>query len=193
MDPLWEAIRHVFGAGTDPKSYTVVQVCLRALIIYLGGLMLLRVGDNRFIGKSTAFDIILGFILGSILSRGVNGSAALLPTLAAAAFLIFLHWLLAWTALRSRRFGLFVKGKPETLVRDGEILWDGMHRKVLSRGDLEETLRLHGKLDDVERVREARFERSGNISILEKPKEPRIVEIRVQEGVQTVRLEIGVA
>jgi uncharacterized membrane protein YcaP (DUF421 family) len=192
MDPLWEAIRHAFGAGIDPKSFTVAQVCLRALIIYLGGLFLLRIGDNRFVGKSTAFDIILGFILGSILSRGVNGSAALLPTLAAAAFLIFLHWLLAWTALHSRRFGLFVKGKPETLVRDGEILWDSMRRKAFSRGDLEESLRLHSN-DDIGRVREARFERSGHISVLEKPKESRIVEIRVQEGVQTVRLEIGVA
>jgi uncharacterized membrane protein YcaP (DUF421 family) len=190
MDHLWEIIRHAFGVGTDPKSFTVAQVCLRALIIYLGGLALLRIGDNRFVGKSTAFDIILGFILGSILSRGVNGSAALLPTLAAAAFLIFLHWLLAWTAFRSHRFSTLIKGKPETIVRDGEIVWDSMRRKVLSRGDLEETLRLHGKLDDLGRVREARFEPSGNISILEKPKEPRIVEIRVQEGVQTVRLEI---
>jgi uncharacterized membrane protein YcaP (DUF421 family) len=190
MDHLWEALRHAFGAGTDPKSYTVAQVCLRALVIYLGGLALLRIGDNRFVGKSTAFDIILGFILGSILSRGVNGSAGLLPTLASAAFLILLHWLLAWTAFRSHRVGALIKGKPKTLVRNGEIVWENMRRKVLSRGDLEETLRLHGKLDDLGRVRHAQFEPSGNISILEKPQEPRVVEIQVREGVQTIRLEI---
>jgi uncharacterized membrane protein YcaP (DUF421 family) len=188
MEHLWEAIRSTFGAG-DPESLTVVQVCLRALVVYLGGLLLLRVGDNRFVGKSTPFDVILGFILGSILSRAVNGSAALLPTLAAAAILIFLHWLLAWTSLRSRRFGAIVKGASEVIVRDGEIVWDGMRRKALSRGDLEESLRLHSR-DDVHSVREARFERSGQISVIGNDREPRIVEILVQDGVQTVRLEI---
>jgi uncharacterized membrane protein YcaP (DUF421 family) len=189
MHHLWEAIRQAFGAGADPKAYTVVHVCLRALAVYLGSLFLLRIGDNRLLGKATPFDILLGFILGSILSRGVNGSAALLPTLAAAAFLIFLHWLLAWASFRSHRFGDLVKGIPETLVRDGKIAWDGMRRQALSRGDLEESLRLHGS-KDVGSVSEAVFERSGQISIQSKAKEPQIVEISVQAGVQTVRIEM---
>lgn len=41
-------------------------------------------------------------------------------------------------------------------------------------------------------VQEARFERNGDISVLEKKgKEPKVVEVAVREGVQVVRIEIS--
>jgi uncharacterized membrane protein YcaP (DUF421 family) len=194
MDLLSEGARHVFGIGASPSSYTALQICARAIVIYLGGLLILRVGENRFLGKFTAFDLILGFVLGSVLSRAINGSSPMLPTLIGAALLVGLHFVLARISFRWSRFGELVKGEPELLVRDGEILWEGMRHKSLSREDLEEALRLHAHLDDFGQVREARFERNGAISILPRPAqkvEPRVVEVSVRDGVQTVRIEIG--
>ncbi len=195
MESLTETLRSALGVGLDPRHFTTVQVCLRAVVVYLGGLLVLRFGENRFLGKFTAFDIILGFVLGSVLSRAINGSGPLLPTLASAAVLVGLHFLLAKTAFHSHRFGDLVKGEAELLVRDGEIVWDGMRRKCLSERDLLEALRLHAHLDGVEQIREARFERNGDISIVKKKDgpsiPPRVVEIAVREGVQTVRIELG--
>lgn len=191
MDNLWDGLRWALGIGVDPKNFSTLQVTLRAVVVYLGGLLILRFGENRFLGKFTAFDIILGFILGGILSRAINGSGPLAPTLAATVLLVGLHFLLAKTSFHSHRFGETVKGRPEMLVKDGEILWDGMRRKSLSQLDLEEALRLHAHLGDCEEVEEARFERNGDISVVKKKKEPRVLEVSVRDGVQTVRIEIG--
>jgi len=42
-----------------------------------------------------------------------------------------------------------------------------------------------------EQVAEARLERNGDISVLRAEKPPRVVEVRVADGVQTVRIELG--
>ena len=191
MDNLWEGLRWALGIGTDPKSFDTLQVSLRAIVIYLGGLAILRIGENRFLGKFTAFDIILGFVLGGILSRAINGSGPLFPTLIATTLLVSLHFLLAKTAFHSRRFGTVVKGMPELLVKDGEVVWEGMRRKSLSERDLEEALRLKASLENCDLVKEARFERNGDISVIRMKSEPKVVEISVRDGVQTVRIEIA--
>lgn len=175
-----------------PQPFSVLEMSLRAVGIYLAGWALLRIGGNRFLGRETAFDIVLGFVLGSTLSRAINGSAPLLLTLAASAVLIALHHLLAWASWRSHGLGVFFKGKAQTLIRDGRIVREVARKHRVSEGDLEEALRLNGSVDDPSQVKEARFERNGDISVLKKEKgEPRVVEVRVQEGVQTVRIEIG--
>jgi uncharacterized membrane protein YcaP (DUF421 family) len=191
MDNLWQGLQWALGIGLEPKSFNVFQVSLRAIVVYLGGLAILRVGENRFLGKFTAFDIILGFVLGGILSRAINGSGPLIPTLIATALLVGLHFLLARTAFHSRRFGQAVKGMPEVLVKDGEVVWEGMRRKSLSERDLEEALRLKASLTSCKQVQEARFERNGDISIIKMKSEPKVVEISVRDGVQTVRIEIA--
>jgi uncharacterized membrane protein YcaP (DUF421 family) len=191
MDQLWQGARHAFGIGTPPGSFGALQICLRAAVIYFGGLLILRLGENRFLGKFTAFDLILGFVLGSVLSRAINGSSPMMPTLIGSALLVGLHFAIARTSFHSPRFGQLVKGDSELLLRDGEILWEGMRRKSLSQEDLEEAMRLHAHEDDCTRIREARFERNGAISILPRKREPRVVEVSVRDGVQTVRIEIG--
>jgi hypothetical protein len=55
---------HDGGFGLNLESLTVWQIVARAVVIYLAGVLLVRVGDRRFLGKSAAFDVIFGVILG---------------------------------------------------------------------------------------------------------------------------------
>lgn len=187
---LYAAIRHLLGIDVPAIEMEVGQVVARALVIYLAGLVILRVGEHRFLGKNTAFDIVLGFILGSMLSRAVNGSAAMGPTVLACAALVALHWLFAFGSFRSRRLGSLVKGDVRQLVRGGEIDWDAMRRAQISERDLEEALRSDARLDDLSEIDAAYFERSGKISFIPKRREPRVVEVDVADGVQTVRVVV---
>jgi uncharacterized membrane protein YcaP (DUF421 family) len=191
MNELWEAIRWLAEPYRGPQSFSVALVCLRAAGVYVAGWALLRLGGNRFLGQETVFDIVLAFVLGSTLSRAINGTAPLLVTLAAAGLLVALHHLFAWVSWRSRRWGKLLKGQPEVLVQDGRRLEDALRRYRISAGDLEEALRLKAHLKRPEQVEEARFERNGEISVIPNRQEPRILEVRVQEGVQTVRIAIG--
>ncbi|HEX6202511.1 MAG TPA: YetF domain-containing protein [Thermoanaerobaculia bacterium] len=184
------AVRHLLGIDVPPTELTLGQVTARAVVVYAAGLAILRLGEHRFLGKNTAFDVVLGFILGSMLSRAVNGSAALGPTLAGCVALVALHWLFAAMALRSHRFGHLIKGGPRQLVRDGEIDWRALRRNRITRRDLEEAVRSQGKRADLADVDEAYFERSGQISVIPRRGEPRVVEVEVADGVQTVRLVV---
>lgn len=192
-DTIWAFVYEMFGIGSDAAHMTVGQITLRAIAIYLAGLVIVRIGEHRFLGKHTAFDIILGFILGSVLSRAVNGGAPLLDTVVASALLVALHWLFATAAFRWHPFGRLIKGSPRKLIEDGRIDEKAARTHRLSRRDLEEALRTRGGIEDFDRVHHAWFERSGDISIIprEEPAEPKVVEVEVREGVQRIRIELG--
>ncbi len=66
-----------------------------------------RLGKKRFMGQATAFDVILGIMLGSLASRAITGNAPLGPTLAAASALLAMHWAFSALAVRWHRFGVF--------------------------------------------------------------------------------------
>ncbi len=191
MGEIWETIRGALALGEEPRSFSTLEMSLRAILVYLAGWAILRAGGNRFLGRETAFDIVLGFVLGSTLSRAINGSAPLLVTLAACALLVLLHQVLAWLTYRSHRFGILMKGRAEPLIQDGQVIERSLRRHQISKGDLEEALRLNGRVAEPGQVQEARFERNGDISVLEKKgKKPKVVEVAVREGVQTIRIEI---
>ena len=193
MEELWEGVRWALGLGEEARHLDTLQMSLRALLVYLAGWAILRAGGNRFLGRETAFDIVLGFVLGSTLSRAINGSAPLFVTVISSALLVIIHQILAWLTWRSHRFGILMKGNPEPLIRNGAVVEDALRRHQISKGDLEEALRLNGRVTEPGQVQEARFERNGDISVIEKKesREPRVVEVDVREGVQRIRIEIG--
>lgn len=178
--------------GIGSEDLTVWQMGLRALVIYIIAILLVKVGDKRFMGKNTAFDMILAIILGSVLSRAVTGNAPFLPTIGAGLLLVGLHWLFAVVAYYSDWFGTLTKGRAHILVQDGEIQWENMRKSHISKKDLEMALYSQGDVTDPRDVKVARFERSGDISVIprEREKTVRVVELGVREGVQTVRLEL---
>jgi uncharacterized membrane protein YcaP (DUF421 family) len=74
---------------------------------------------------------------------------------------------------------------------DGQVDWKQMQQSHITEHDLKEALRLEASTEKIEDVAVATLERSGEISVVEKPKTPQVVEVAVQNGVQTVRVEIG--
>jgi len=98
----------------------------------------------------------------------LNGSAAFFATLGGGVVLVVLHRLFAHLAYYSYGFGILVKGRPDTIVRDGECDFRMMRRNHISMHDLEEDMRLGAHIDVLSRVRPARVERSGDISFIKK-------------------------
>jgi uncharacterized membrane protein YcaP (DUF421 family) len=190
LQEVWISLGEWIGIGSD--DLTVWQMGLRALIIYMIAILLVKLGDKRFMGKNTAFDMILAIILGSVLSRAVTGNAPFFPTIGAGILLVGLHWLFAVIAYHSEWFGRLTKGSARVLVKDGEIQWENMRKSHISKKDLEMALYSQGDVTDPAEVKIARFERSGEISVIPRAREQklRVVEINVREGVQTVRLEL---
>jgi uncharacterized membrane protein YcaP (DUF421 family) len=76
------------------------------------------------------------------------------------------------------------------LVRDGEILEDALRASYISERDLRAALRSEARVDRPDEVKEARLERSGDISVLRRARAPRVLEVAVEAGVQTVRIRL---
>ena len=89
MNHLYETLSQILGLEVDPQNLSFLQVSLRGVIVFIAALTMVRVGDRRFLGKLTALDAILGFILASMLARAVNGSVAFFPTLGAGFVIVF--------------------------------------------------------------------------------------------------------
>jgi len=189
---MLEAINNILqtalGLGAD--QLTVPQMLTRTVIVYTVTVVIVRWGEKRFFGKNTAFDLVLSIILGSVISRAINGRAPFFPTLAASVMLVALHRVLATLAFRSDRFGDWIKGHSRVLVEDGEIQWDAMEESHLSEQDLRGALRLTAQISDPSKVKTARLERGGDVSVVPQDRELRIVESAVEDGVQVIRLEI---
>ena len=167
MHPL-EWFDALLGLGREPKTLTFLQIVLRGVVVFLVTLVIVRLGDKRFLSKKTAFDAILGFILASMLARAVNGSAAFWPTLGGGFVLVALHRLIAFSTRRWHGLGILVKGTSDLVIRDGEIVESALRHNDFSKHDLLEDLRLNARLDDPAKVKVAYVERNGHISAVPK-------------------------
>jgi len=187
MQDVSDPLRLVLGLGLKGEEMHFSHFAVRALVVYVAAVLIVQLGKKRFMGQSTAFDMILGIMLGAVLSRAITGNAPFLPAIGAGAVLVAMHWLFSWIALHWHPFGELIRGKPRLMVRNGQVDDDAMRRTHLSEHDLWEDLRGQG-VSKLEEVAEARLERSGRLSVIKASAKPRIVEIRVEAGVQTVRV-----
>lgn len=135
--------------------------------VFFAALLIIRMGNHRIFGKNSAFDIVLGIIYGSILSRAITGNSPFVPTIVAAFVLVMLHKLLAYFTFHTN-FGLssFIKGSPRTLVEDGKLQKKAMEENSITENDLTEAIRSSGSFAGVSRIKYAYLERSGKISVI---------------------------
>lgn len=190
LQTIWEQFQTLLGLGRDVGNVGAVQMALRTIIIYMCSLAIIRIGSKRFLSQASAFDVIVGIMLGSVMSRAINGSAPLFPTLLSGLVLIGVHWLLAALAFHINWLGPFVKGNPVLLIKDGHVQQQGMRQAGLSDHDLAQALRMQNDHTDPAKIRLAYLERDGNISVIPFKGEPRVLDVSVADGVQTIRIEL---
>jgi uncharacterized membrane protein YcaP (DUF421 family) len=191
LQTVWEQFQAWLGLGLDVGDVSAAQMALRTIVVYVLALVVVRLGSKRFLSEATAFDVIVGIMLGSVMSRAINGSAPFVPTLLAGMVLVGIHWLLSFIAYHASWFGTLVKGSPVLLIEDGNVLEQNMRRTGLSPNDLEQALRLRSNQTDPARIKLAYLERNGSISVIPCKREARIVDVSVADGVQTVRIELS--
>ena len=151
--------------GLDAKELNIWQMGLRAAIIYVAALVMVRiVGDRRFIGKFAAIDVILSIIFGSTLSRAINGSSDFFPTIFAGFVLVGIHWLFCTIAFRYPNLETKIKGRSRLLIEDGQLCRGTMKSCHITKEDLISILRIQCQIDELERIERASLERNGNIS-----------------------------
>jgi uncharacterized membrane protein YcaP (DUF421 family) len=163
-----ESISTVLGLDRPGQDLDVWLMVARACVVYLFTLLLIKAAKKRFMGKNSALDVVMLVILGSVISRAINGAAAFMPTLAASIALVVVHRLMAWIACRSESFSNFLEGKSTMLVSNGHIDWDAMRKHDINEKDLHSAMHLALNTDSMEQVKDIYLEPSGKLSVVKK-------------------------
>lgn len=143
------------------------QDCIRAVIIFAYGIVLIRLFGRRAFGHHTPLDIMLSVLIGSNLSRAMTGGAPFLQTMAGTAAMLLLYYCAIHLTQRSDLAGWVLKGKPVALVRDRVADRRAMRRTGVSHLDLEEAMRSEG-IGSAQDIGLATLERSGKISVVKR-------------------------
>ena len=114
MDGITNALDVALGLGLESRHLNVLQTRLRATLVFIVTILMVRLAWNQFMGRATAFDVILGIMIGSIVSRAVIGDGPFPPALTTAAMLLGMHWLFSGIAMHWHRFGSLIKDEPRT-------------------------------------------------------------------------------
>lgn len=162
MTDVYDGISAVFGIGDQGQALGSLQLIARAVTLYLVTLAVIRLARHPFFGESVAFDVVLGFILGSMLSRAIDGDDTLLQTMTAACVMLVVHGLVRYAGGR----GALDDAPTQEAVGTLEPASSALAPTQLPAAP-------------------------GALIALPQLTEPRVLEVQVAEGVQTVRIAIG--
>jgi uncharacterized membrane protein YcaP (DUF421 family) len=160
-----QTINELFGQGFN---LNILQMTLRAIVIFFIALVLIRYTGMRMFGIKSAFDICVTIIFGAVLARAIVGASPFIPTVISSFALVIVHKIIGAISVNNQRISHLVKGIPYSLYKDGELNETNLKKCLLSIGDIMEEVRLNLHQKNLDNIEEIFMERSGKISVIKK-------------------------
>jgi uncharacterized membrane protein YcaP (DUF421 family) len=118
------------------------EFVVRATVIYLFLLVMVRVSGKRTVGQFTPFDLLVVMLLSEGVSNSLSGGdTSLLGGLLVAATLIAINLMVAFATARSQKIQELVEGRPVLIGRDGEVFRERLQEQHVSMTDFNQALR----------------------------------------------------
>lgn len=161
-----EQVEFLWG-NKEPLS--TLQMSIRAVVVFLIALIILRISGRRSFGVGTPLDNIVVILMGAILSRTITGASPFLPVIGASLVIAFLHRFFSWCKVHSPFFAKLAEGEKILLYKNSEFIIDNMSRAQVTHSDMQQSVREANHSENMEQVEEVWLERNGNITIINKP------------------------
>jgi len=187
METKESILQRWMGLGGDPQELTLLQLVLRAIIVFLTMYFMIRIAGRRFMEQKNVFDVVLAFLVASMLARAINCSASFWANTDLGFVIALTYRAMARLACEFLTFGTLLKERAIQIIVKSEVKNQFSHAKPSGRHDLEEALRFPRKVGDPKAVKLARLERSGKISVERKPQ---ILDVAVGDGVMVIEPRI---
>jgi uncharacterized membrane protein YcaP (DUF421 family) len=144
----------------------VWELIVRAGVVYVFLLILLRVTGKRQIGQLAPFDLVLLLVLSNAVQNSMNaGDNSLVGGLISAATLVGLNYGVGCLTYRNKRLETLVEGRPQIIIHNGKVFEDVMRSAKLTHHELNAALRRAG-CGCAEEVQAAVLENNGSISVM---------------------------
>jgi len=143
------------------------EFIVRAVLVYLALMVMVRLSGKRTVGQFTPFDLLVVMLLSESVSNSLSGEdSSVIGGLILAATLVSLNVVLAFITSRSPRFEKVTEGTPVLVGRDGKIFEKVLEQQQVGIGELQKALRENDcELTD---LKCAFLETDGNFSIMKK-------------------------
>jgi len=143
----------------------VPELILRAVLVFAGLFILLRIVGKRHVGELAPFDLVLLLILsecvqGSLTADDTSVTAGLI----AASTLFGINQLVGYLSSRNKGLERLFEGQPRILVRNGKVCTEVLKREQITHSELVEALRREG-CTSLTKVRFAVLENDGQITV----------------------------
>lgn len=118
------------------------EFIVRALLVYLALMIMVRISGKRTISQYTPFDLLVVVLLSESVSNSLSGGDESIPGgLILAATLLSLNVVFALIASRSKKAEQLIEGSPVIIGRNGKWLEDVLKAQRIGRSELESALR----------------------------------------------------
>ncbi len=165
---IFEGFFWLIGVEQEYDNLSPWQIAVRTVVVYIIAYVLVRRAKRRFMGDFSAIDIILGFVVGSVMARAITGAISILNMLIVISVLLGIHWAFATVSYFSGGFEDAVEDDSRKLVEDGKVIEKALKKSKVTHAELRQACRENGNVEDVDEIKAAYLERDGTISIIKK-------------------------
>ena len=149
-------------------SFPLWMFLVRAAVVYVAIIILLRLGGKRQVGQMGAGEFVAILLISNAVQNSMNGGDnSITGGLILATVIIALSLTVAYATYKSRKLEYLIQGTPTLLVHNGKVIEKHLHKEMLSMHELSALLRRQG-IDDLNEVHAAILESNGFISVVKK-------------------------
>jgi uncharacterized membrane protein YcaP (DUF421 family) len=118
------------------------ELILRATIVYVIVLVLLRLAGKRQVGDLTPFDLTLLLLISEGASNAIRADENSITGAAlAVAAMLAVNWGMSKLGMRFKRFDRLTEGRPQMLIRNGVVDYGAMRKESVTHNELLMALR----------------------------------------------------
>lgn len=145
-----------------------MDIVLRASATFAALYLLLRLLGKREIGQLTPFELVVIVVMGDLVQQGVtHNDFSLTGSILAISTFAFWALVMSWASYFSPRLEELLDGRPQVIIRDGELVQANLRRDRITRSEVEAEMRLAG-IARMSQVAWAILETQGKISFIRK-------------------------
>ena len=145
-----------------------MDIVLRASVTFAALYLLLRLLGKREIGQLTPFELVVIVVMGDLVQQGVtHNDFSLTGSILAIATFAFWALVMSWATYLSPKLETLLDGRPQVIIRDGELIEANLRRDRITRAEVEAEMRLAG-IAHMNQVAWAILETQGKSSFIRK-------------------------
>jgi uncharacterized membrane protein YcaP (DUF421 family) len=141
------------------------DLVLRAFVVYIVVVVLLRISGKRQMGQMGATEFVAILLISNAVQNSMNGGDnSLTGGIILAAVLIASSWLISFLTYKSLIFSKIFEGTPSLLVHRGKIIHKHLAKELMRESELRTLLRKQG-VHDLHDIETAILEADGTLSV----------------------------